>query len=518
MINPFLEKLLDFYNLSYDDFILEQDKTLNDLPNKDKFKDGEKIASYLREAILRQEKILIYGDYDCDGIMSTSILMLTLSTANYKPGYYIPSREYDGYGLTKENVDRFYSLGYKIIICVDNGIVLNDVIDYANSLNIDVIILDHHKVNLPLPKAKYIMHPDVDNFGKYNISAGEVSFYFSLFYLNRFDEYLFSLCVLSTLSDSMPLFDYNRIIVKEGVKIINQNHFVEIFSLLNKEKSEIDEDDLYMQVIPKINAICRLLNDNSRFNIVKYFISKDTKTINKLSYWISSINERRKEIVNNLDFASIDEKENTVFYLNQEGEGIGGLIANKLLNKFNKIIYVFSNNEQDSSIYKGSVRSPKGFNVTESLKNNSTLLEAFGGHESAAGFTIKKELFKKFKENILEETKDIKFDLKKKYVNLDLSELTLNYYEIYKELSPFGEGRMKPSFLIEGLNISEISKYVYNKHIIYKLNREATILIFNFDPEILKASFINVIGHLSLNEFNNIKSIQFIVDDFTLIY
>ena len=182
MINLFLEKLLDFYNLDYKSLQEENEQNLEDLPKKEVFHEGKLIASYLKEAILSNKKILIYGDYDCDGIMSTSILMLTLSSSTYKPGYYIPSREFDGYGLTKENVDRFYKLGYEIIICVDNGITLNEVIDYANSLKMTIIILDHHKIGQSLPKAKYIMHPEIDNFGEYNISAGEVSFYFSLFY------------------------------------------------------------------------------------------------------------------------------------------------------------------------------------------------------------------------------------------------------------------------------------------------------------------------------------------------
>ena len=232
MINLFLEKLLEFYNLDYDTLIEENEKTLNDLPQKEIFKEGSKIASYIREAILSNKKILIYGDYDCDGIMSTSILMLALSTEEYKPGYYIPSREFDGYGLTKGNVDRFYKLDYHIIICVDNGITLNETIDYASSLGIEVIVLDHHKLGPIIPNAKYIMHPEFDHFGKYNISAGVVSFYFSLFYLNRFDDYLFSLCALSTLSDSMPLLSYNRLIVKEALNLINKNHYEEIFTLL----------------------------------------------------------------------------------------------------------------------------------------------------------------------------------------------------------------------------------------------------------------------------------------------
>lgn len=518
MINLFLEKLLDFYNLDYKSLQEENEQNLEDLPNKEVFHEGKIIASYLKEAILSNKKILIYGDYDCDGIMSTSILMLTLSSSTYKPGYYIPSREFDGYGLTKENVDRFYKLGYEIIICVDNGITLNEVIDYANSLKMTIIILDHHKIGQSLPKAKYIMHPEIDNFGEYNISAGEVSFYFSLFYLNRFDEYLFTLCALSTLSDSMPLLSYNRVIVKEALKIINKNHYDAISLLLKDASGDIKEDDLQMQVIPKINAICRILNDNSRFNIVKFFISKDKNTLTKLAIWINSINDKRKELVNSINTDELDNSKNAIVYINKENEGIGGLIANKLLNKFNKVTFVLSKNELNNNIYKGSVRSKAGFNVVKFLENNSSLLLAYGGHENAGGFSIEKGKTNEFKNNIFKATKDVVFQNEKDYIEIDIKELNLNNYKIYEMFAPFGEGRIKPKFRINHLNVNEISNFIYNKHILYRLNQEASILIFNFDQEILNASFIDVIGYISLNTFKNVNSVQLIVDAFELTY
>lgn len=518
MINLFLEKLLEFYNLDYDTLIEENEKTLNDLPQKEIFKDGSKIASYIREAILSNKKILIYGDYDCDGIMSTSILMLALSTDNYKPGYYIPSREFDGYGLTKENVDRFYKLGYQIIICVDNGITLNETIDYANSLGIEVIVLDHHKLGLTIPKAKYIMHPEYDRFGKYNISAGVVSFYFSLFYLNRFDDYLFSLCALSTLSDSMPLLSYNRLIVKEALSLINKNHYQEIFTLLSDQNKEINEDDLNMQVIPKINAVCRLLNDNSRFNIVKYFISKDSETILKLSSWINSINERRKELVNSVNLNEDSCNSNALIYINKENEGIGGLIANKLLNKYNKVTFVLSKSESDKNIYKGSARSKKGFDIAKFMASNAALFLAYGGHENAGGFSILKENYLELKNILEKETKDISFKEDKNYIEIALNELNLRNYDIYRQFAPFGEGRIKPRFKINSLNINDLKNFIYNKHILYRVNEETSILIFNFDREILEASFIDVFGYISLNTFRNIKSVQLIVDEYKLIY
>ena len=518
MKNNFLDKLLEFYDLGYNDLVEENYQRLKDLPSKDIFKNGQKIASFLKEAILSNKKILIYGDYDCDGIMSTSIMMLTLTSENYKPGYYIPSREFDGYGLTKNNIDRFHDLGYQIIVCVDNGITLVDEIDYAKSLGMEVVILDHHTIQNKLPDTLFIMHPEVDNFGKFNISAGVVSFYFSLFYLKHFDEYLFSLATLSVLSDSMPLFSYNRTFVKEGIKVINKNKFPQIFKFFKKQINEISEEDLQMQVIPKINAVCRLLNDNKRFNVVKFFLSKSDEEISKLSSWLELINDKRKELVNNIDLNKIDNESNIVFYFNDENEGIGGLIANKLLEKYNKPIFVFSNNESDKTIYKGSVRSKKGYNVMDALTQNSTLLKAFGGHEFAGGFTILKSDVNKFKENLTKNSENIILSDEKKYIEISVNDLTLENYKVYRMFAPFGEGRAKPHFRINHLNISEIRNFIYNKHIIYRLNSEASILLFNYDPVILDASFIDIFGSFKLNEFNGLKSVQLIVEGYELIY
>lgn len=519
MKNSFLEKLLNFYQIDYQDLLNENEQTLDDLPSKDIFKNGKKIADFLFNAIKNSEKILIYGDYDCDGIMSTSIIYKCLANQNYKPGYYIPSREYDGYGLTKDNVDRFFKLGYKIIICVDNGITLNEVVDYANSLGIIVVILDHHQIGEKVPNTEYIMHPEYDAFGSYNISAGAVSFYFSLIYLNRFDEYLFSLATLSLLSDSMPLLAYNHLFVKEGLKIINKNHYKQFFRLLkNSDIPELNEDDLYMQVIPKVNSICRVLNDDKRFNIVKYFIDDNEETTNRLLFWINETNERRKFIVNNIDFNEIKEFDKFIFYVNHENEGIGGLIANKLLSKFNKPSFVFSQNEIDDSIYKGSARSYDGFNIADALNSLDSLLLAHGGHANAGGFTIKKADLSLFEEKMNDIAKDVKVIKKSNYIPLEYNELTLENYDIYCEFSPFGEGHIKPIFKIDHVNINELKKYIYNKHIIYRLNSEASIVLFNYDEEILKADFINLIGTLNLNEFRGNKSVQLIVNDYELIY
>ena len=176
-MKDFKSKILDYYSLTdkeYDD--LAKELSINDLPDFLGYDNIEVCANYLREKVRSKAKILIYGDYDCDGIMSTSIIYLTLKTNDFTPGFYIPYRETDGYGLTKNNIDRFYNLGYRVLVLVDNGITLVDEVEYANSLGMEVVIMDHHTREDVLPNAKFILHPIISNFSKINMSAGSLAF------------------------------------------------------------------------------------------------------------------------------------------------------------------------------------------------------------------------------------------------------------------------------------------------------------------------------------------------------
>ena len=269
-MKDFKEKLLEHFKLTEEDYEkLTKEVSLDDLHNFLEYKNINECATYVHKLIEKKEKILIYGDYDCDGIMSTSIMYLALKTNDYTPGFYIPFRETDGYGLTKDNVDKFFKLGYRILILVDNGIKLNDEIEYANSLGMEVIVLDHHINDDKLPDAKFILHPIISGFSNINMSAGTVCFFFSIAYLGFVDEYLLSLAAISTISDLMPLHDKNRTLVRLGLKAINKNKYLNLFLLVNQKQKAMNEKDISMSIAPKVNAIGRLINDNKLFDIVR---------------------------------------------------------------------------------------------------------------------------------------------------------------------------------------------------------------------------------------------------------
>lgn len=508
------DRLLEYYNLTKDEYEKMQKEDEQSLPSFNVFPKINEVVSYFKNAISSNKKILIYGDYDCDGIMSTSIMMSLFDKVGYKPGFYIPSRENDGYGLTTENIDLFHKLNYDIILCVDNGITLIEQIDHANSLGMEVIIFDHHTIQEKMPNAKYILHPSLSSIGKHNISAGEVCFYFSYAFLNSIDKYLLSLAAISTISDMMPLFDYNRVIVKLGLKYINEEKFDSIYNLIDKKYDTISEDNIGLEIAPKINSIGRLINDNSRFNIVRYFLNDDGSNAQRLA-WINKVNKERKELISEYSSkVEIDESLDSIVTIIDKHEGIAGLIANSLLNKYNKPVVVFAYSN-DRGYIKGSVRSRNGFNVVKALQTLSELIVTFGGHECAGGLTIKAENFLKFQNAFNDLAKSHTFvEDKKKELPLYVSDLNLTDYNLYRTFAPFGEGHSRPTFVLNNFPVKSFVSSKDDKHLFAQPSVTSKIVYFGYDKNVKNCHFIDIIGDLTRNTFNGYSYIQFLVREY----
>ena len=511
-MKAFFERLLEYFNLSEEEYLKWQNLNEDDLPHFSVFPHILDIVEYFKNAIIAKKKILVYGDYDCDGIMSISIITNLFKSQNYTVGYYVPNREIDGYGLTKNNVVKFHELGYDIILCVDNGITLFDEIECANSLGMEVVVFDHHKLQGDkLPNAKYFLHPDLSEIGKYNICAGQVCFYFSWAFLGYIDKYLFTLSMLSTISDMMPLREYNRVFVKVGLKYLNEYKYQNIMDLIDKKFEIINEDNISSEVAPKINAICRMLNDNTRFNIVKYFLEDDGKQEQRLK-WINSINAQRKNLVSTYSTeVNIDNSKSSIVLVIDKGEGIAGLIANNLLQKYNKPVVVFSTNDRNSTL-KGSARSKNGFDIVESFTYCKDFIITFGGHEFAGGLSIEKDNLSEFIKKFDEFAKNNPFkDEKKENFKISLGEINITNYNLLRNFAPFGEDFPKPTFLIKDLNLATSYTSLDGKHLFMDISNYAKLVYFNFDKEVVNKRGVNLLGTLSRNNFRGIDQIQFIV-------
>ncbi|MBQ9266315.1 MAG: DHH family phosphoesterase [Bacilli bacterium] len=511
-MKSFFDRLLEYFQISEEEYNKWQTLNESDLPSFNVFPHIDEIVEYFKKAIKEKKKILVYGDYDCDGIMSISIIVNLFKTQNYNVGYYVPNREFDGYGLTKANIDKFKELNYDIILCVDNGITLFDEIEYANKLGIEVVVFDHHKLQEgKLPNAKYFLHPDLSEIGKYNICAGQVCFYFSWAFLGEIDKYLLTLSMLSTISDMMPLRDYNRTFVKVGLKYLNEYKYENIMNLIDKKFEIINEDNIGSEVAPKINAICRMLNDNTRFSIVKYFIRDEENQEQRLK-WINATNAKRKELVQSYSTeVKVEDDKNSIVLVIDKGEGIAGLIANNLLQKYNKPVVVFSTNEHNS-ILKGSARSKTGFDIVESFNYCKDLLVTYGGHECAGGLSLDKSNLDEFINKFDEFAKNHPFiSEKRNNFKISLGEINITNYNLLRNFAPFGEDFPKPIFLLKDLNLATCYTSLDGKHLFMDISSYAKLVYFNFDKNVVAKRSANLLGTLSRNSFRGIDQIQFVV-------
>ncbi len=521
-MDDLLTRLLKYYNLTIDKYLKIKDESIDYsflsflLENKDFLKSKE----IIKNAIKNNEKIIIYGDYDCDGIMSTSIIYnLIKKEDDYKCGFYIPFREKDGYGITKENIDMFLSLDYKLFILVDNGITLKENVDYILSKGAKVIIIDHHEII----KEKEAKPSSLIHWGKIeeinnNISAAALSFLFSYVYLNgKVDEYLLSLGGISLISDLMPLSSFlNHKIVKLALKAINKNKFNEICLLVNKYE-DINEEDISSYLVPKVNSVGRIIKDNSLFNVVRYFLIDKTKNINIYLDYINSVNDNRKKLITdfeNMDLKIDDSLPYLLLILDIE-EGISGLLANRFLEKTNKPSFILIKTKNNT--YKGSARSRNGFNVVSFLKENSDLFIAFGGHEFAGGFEFESENLSLFEEKLLEYSSSHKFiKEEKKTIDFKLNEINKNSYELISSFAPFGKDFPKPLLKIYDISTLSLKFSKDTTHIITRISFDSSLIYFNYPNEMLKENKVNLLGYISINKFNGHTSYQFKANDYEI--
>jgi len=514
----FVSKLCRHFNLTYEEFKnMISPKTLSDIPSFNHFNDIDKVVLRIKKAIDNQEKIFIYGDYDCDGIMATSILVKAFELLDYSVGYYIPSRYLDGYGLNVDKVKLAYEKGYKLIITVDNGVMQHEAIALAKSLGMDVIVTDHHNVPEILPDADYVLHPTYSNYGELVCCGAYVAYMLSWALLNRSEPYLLCLAAIATISDLMELKDYNRNIVKIALDIMNTTHFASIRYLVGS-LDQIDEMTIGLRIAPKINAVGRILEGTQINRLIKFFTTNDEQEINVIGEFIESINNIRKEMTASASSSYIiNEDESAIIVVSEEKEGLIGLIANRLLQEYNKPVVVFAKSS-DPLIYKGSARSKNGFSIVKAFDSMKDLLLVYGGHSLAGGCSISVDNFDAFKNRFIALADIYKLEEEKEEtIELSLDEVTLHNYQILASLGPFGMGFKAPKFSLPKLKTNFLQYSNDGRHIMTPLSMKSKLVGFNIGiDEINGYSWISVEGKMSKNFFRGNETLQFVIDKYNL--
>lgn len=512
----FLSRLLDYYHISLDEYsVLTREVSEEDLPDPFKFEKMSEAVELVKDAMSKKEKIMVYGDYDADGVMSTSIIIKMFSYLRYIANYYIPSRYLDGYGLNLARAKEIVEKGYKLLITVDNGISANEAIAYCKDNGMRVLVIDHHERGEVLPNANVILHPAISNFSKIKTSAGFASYMFATALLGRVDHYLLTLGAISVVTDMMPLIDYNRDILRYAFKHYQYGKFPNIDLL--SEGSSFDEITIGMKIGPKINAVGRVITNTNINRLVTYFTSDDKDVIFELNNWLVSVNNERKikskTAIDNLDKFSEDEP--AIIALIDCEEGLIGLVANKISNDYNKPSIVFTTDSNDPSILKGSCRSPLGFNIVKALNELSDLTLSAGGHPSAGGVTIEAKNFDVFSEKFKA--------LAKKYPphkvsgeTIEISLLDINFinYEILQSFSPFGEEWKTPVFTLRNLKTDSLQFSRNGEHIMTSLSRIVKLVGFNMKKQdVITRPFMDVNGKMNFNSYNGQDYLQFVIEE-----
>ena len=491
------------------------------------------------KCVKNKEPICIFGDYDVDGSCSTALLLKFFKSINHPVYFYIPDRAKDGYGPNIKLFKEILKKNPKLIILVDCGSNSNDAINFLNERKINSLIIDHHQINKPYPKANSIINPKKDNgYMEYDYFCATTLTYFFLELLSEkiktnfiIKDYLIFV-LLATVCDVMPLRYINRLIAIKTLDEFNLDKITpikKIYEFLNKS-NKITINDLGYLLGPILNAGGRL---GFSSYAVKLLSSNDEKEIDLIIKKLVELNEKRKSfeetILNNIDYKKIEvENENVIIYYHPSiNEGLIGIIAARLKDIFNKPAIVITSSQ---NLLKGSARSISGFDIGLVFKNalDNKLIIKGGGHKMAAGFSLDKNNLKSFRKFIDNSYKKMCKNLNSNFLyesKISTSVFNSNFNVEINKLYPFGQGNAEPVFLFENLKIIK-SKVLNNKHIsnifVSKSGFSIKSIAFNSINEAIGNYLlnykkeINVIGYLKDNFWNNKKTLQLVVKDLVI--
>lgn len=469
--------------------------------------DMKKAVKRIKEASLKKQKIVIYGDYDIDGLSASCVLYNAFEAFGFKDvEVYIPNRFIEGYGLTIGSVDRIKEMQADLIVTVDTGSLSHKEVDHANSLGIDVIITDHHNVADRHPKAIAVINPKrKDHSYPYRDFAG-VGVAFKLVQAlmtelkgldNGQEKWLLDFVALGTVCDIVPLSGENRMLVSYGLKVLKVSKREGIKALIASsgiDLSNINTFDIGFKIGPRLNATGRLKTARLALDIL---LTKDLRSALDMAEELNNLNNERKliqeKILKQAEIEAEKQSDLKVLVVSQTGwnHGVIGIVASKLVEEFKKPTYILE--EMAGGLSKGSARSYGDFSVGEGIKYASRVIEKGGGHKLAAGVTLKTDNISNFRNLVNEYYETLKLKDQEKYlvkqadlVLESLEGIDLELLNLISDLEPFGNENSEPVFEIRSLRI--LKKYLMGKdknHVRYllqdKKGNRISAVKFNFD-------------------------------------
>ena len=537
-------------------------------------KDADLAVERIRLSLERREKTVIYGDYDVDGVTAVSVLYLYLKERGANVSYYIPSRNGEGYGLSCAALDRLKADGVSFIITVDTGITANEEVAYASSIGMDMVITDHHECRAELPEACAVVNPHRPDCPYPFKELAGVGVVFKVICALEMDacrragtpiidgirriSYAYAdLTAIGTIADVMPLVDENRLIVALGLRLIAKTERKGLAALIDAssapgvkptsfsangrtapKKKKITSSLIGYGIAPRINAAGRISNASKA---VELLLAEDDETAACMAQELCEINRCRQVEENRIAEQayrrieqSHDFERDRIIVLEDNGwqQGIIGIVSSRITEKYGlpSILISFDGTvraeDQDTAddVGKGSGRSIKGLNLVEAMNHCEDLLVKYGGHELAAGLTIERGQVEAFRRRINEYAAQ-RLDEKALAVQMEadcevrMSELTMSLAQELGRMEPYGVANPTPAFVLRDASVQKIISISGGKHTKLLISGDGISMYgmyFGVSADTLdfhEGDHVDVLFHLDINEFQNIRSLQMIVQD-----
>lgn len=503
--------------------------SLDDLHDPYLLYDMDKAVERIRIAIERNERILLYGDYDADGMTSAALLKETLEELGGEVHVYLPNRFTDGYGPNQSVYQYFIEQEQvSLILTVDNGVAGHEAIAYAQNCSVDVIVTDHHSLKDPLPDAYAIVHPEhpEGNYPFRHLAGCGVAFKLAWALLERIPVDVLDLVAIGTIADMVSLTDENRAMVRYGLSLLKQTERVglqELMSIAGVELSSISEEEVGFQLAPRLNALGRLDDPAPAIDLLTGFDEEEARDIAQM---IDEKNTERKALVQQIyeEASSMICPEKHVQVLAKEGwnPGVLGIVAGRLLEEWQQPVIVLAIEDGKA---KGSARSVESVDIFQALSQHPDLFLAFGGHSGAAGMTLETEKLDELSTVLENFIVDKGLDCSSKPSltldgELDLEDLTVEILKSFDKLAPYGMENPKPIFYLKNVQIESARTMGQNNtHLKFRIRKgEVSVDVIAFGKGNLVLEFsqvkqLDLAVTLSLNQWNGKTSLQLMLVD-----
>ncbi|MCW3763838.1 single-stranded-DNA-specific exonuclease RecJ [Weissella confusa] len=498
--------------------------------------DMDKAVERIEQAVEKQEQITIYGDYDADGITSTSLMYETLLSVGANVNYYVPNRFTDGYGPNMDAYQRLIDNGTQLFITVDNGVSGKNVIDKVMAAGADVVITDHHELPADLPNAVAIVHPRYpgSNYPFPDLSGVGVAFKVAWALTGEFPIEELDLVAIGEIADVVNVTDENHALISYGIQQLRQGMrpgLAALMELADIKANNLTDQDIGFGIAPRLNALGRIADANDG---VKLLTSLDENESQKLAKEVDQANKERQNLVAEImkeaekqANSSANQQKKTLLIVGKGWhQGVLGIVASRIMNETGKPTIVASTDQNNPTLIKGSGRSVDSFNLFNALEAHRELFTTFGGHPAACGLSFDQGNIAPLQIALEEEANQQKFDPTVKQtlpiaMQLEPADVTQQLYNDIQRVAPFGPGNMEPVFELNNVKVVDVKtmgqEHQHLKFSIVSGKENLTVVAFGQGnlATLLSAPTgqVNLAVKVSLNEWRGKKSVQLMLED-----